>query len=478
MMFLWLVNYVQVPWFVILSPLKFALILTGVVCLISWLIVRNMHKAAVLACLFLVLFFFYGQLIKLIEGWKILNSIGNYHIVILIAAAALWIAGSVSILRNPSDLSHLTGNLNLVFGLLLMIPLVQLGYHIFILDSPHQISSLPSVAQAAHPVPGSSQESSTPDVYYFLLDAYDREDMLQSDIHFDNHDFIVQLEQLGFVVPNCTQSNYNTTVSSMAGTLNMNYLDHFGISYSDLAKMDKNRYTEAVQPLDFNNQVMAKFKQMGYQIITLKEGWPFIDYPKSDIVYNYQTDARTFYGAQNYSFQYLYLRNSLLQPLIESVEESPDSLKSLPPAFTKLANPIFDQNNQYNYSVAQQNLYQLKKLESIAQVPGKKFLYAHLMITHPPFTLTRTGALRSVVQQTNEAYADSVVYANQRMLAIIKNILSQSKNPPVIILQGDHAYGWEGKGKDAFKILNAYYLPQNGNAKVYASITPVNSFRL
>lgn len=474
--FLWQANYVQVPWIVILPVLLFSLSLTGVVYLVAWLFIRNRHKAAILGCLFLLLFFFYGQLIKLIQGWKVFSFVGNYHTLTFIAGITLWISGSTWILRKPPDYRRLTGNLNLISGLLLMLPLAQLGYHI--VASTHQVYSPPVVAMAAQPVPGSSQESSTPDVYYFLLDAYDREDLLQTDIQFDNHEFITQLEQLGFVVPNCTLSNYNTTVSSMAGTLNMNYLDQFGISYSDLAKMDKNRYTEEVQPLDFHNEVMAKFKQMGYQTITLKEGWPFIDYPKSDIVYDYKADSGTFSGAENYSFQYLYLKNTVLQPLVEAVEQSPESLTKLPPVLTKLINPIFDRNNQYNYSVALQNLYQLKKLETVAQVPGKKFVYAHLMITHPPFALTRTGALHTVIQQTNEAYADSVVYANQRMLTIIKNILSQSKKPPIIILQGDHAYGWEGKGKDAFKILNAYYLPQHGNDEVYASITPVNTFRL
>jgi hypothetical protein len=137
------------------------------------------------------------------------------------------------------------------------------------------------------------------------------------------------------------------------------------------------------------------------------------------------------------------------------VEQSPELIRWLPASLAQAVNPIFNQSNQYNYQFAQEKLYQLDALEDIASLPGKKFVYAHLMTVHPPFTLTADGTLRASFDQTNVAYADAVTYANQRLLPILKKILTESKTPPIIVLQGDHAYGWEGKGKDALKILNA-----------------------
>jgi len=61
------------------------------------------------------------------------------------------------------------------------------------------------------------------------------------------------------------------------------------------------------------------------------------------------------------------------------------------------------------------------------------------------------------------------------MIEIIKTILSKSKTPPIIIIQGDHSYTWT---QDRNKILNAYYLPEGGIANLYATISPVNTFRL
>ena len=67
---------------------------------------------------------------------------------------------------------------------------------------------------------------------------------MKLDINLDNQKFISDLENLGFVIPKCTQSNYTTTVTSMAATLNMDYIDTLGVPNSDVATMRLNQYTE------------------------------------------------------------------------------------------------------------------------------------------------------------------------------------------------------------------------------------------
>jgi hypothetical protein len=57
----------------------------------------------------------------------------------------------------------------------------------------------------------------------------------------------------------------------------------------------------------------------------------------------------------------------------------------------------------------------------------------------------------------------------------VKTILAKSEKEPIIILQGDHSYP---DGIDRVKILNAYYLPDDGNENLYETITPVNTFRV
>ena len=71
-------------------------------------------------------------------------------------------------------------------------------------------------------------------------------------------------------------------------------------------------------------------------------------------------------------------------------------------------------------------------------------------------------------------YSYALEYIDARMLAIVKEILTRSSTPPIIIIQGDHGFG-EGIN---FPILNAYYLPGLPSGVLYPSISPVNTFRV
>jgi hypothetical protein len=60
------------------------------------------------------------------------------------------------------------------------------------------------------------------------------------------------------------------------------------------------------------------------------------------------------------------------------------------------------------------------------------------------------------------------------MLPILQTLISNSPNPPVIIVQGDHGM----QGPNRLKNLSAFYLPGSGKDKLYPTITPVNTFRI
>jgi len=69
------------------------------------------------------------------------------------------------------------------------------------------------------------------------------------------------------------------------------------------------------------------------------------------------------------------------------------------------------------------------------------------------------------------------MFVNGEIEALIDTILSKSRVPPIIILQGDTGLDFS-LGTTAYNILNAYFFPDGNYGLLYESITPVNSFRV
>jgi hypothetical protein len=477
-LFFWSMNFDQVPAFVVLRPLIQGLIVAAGVYLVAYLVFRNLRKAAALAGMLLFIVFFYGHIYNLIQGWKIFGLLIGRHITIWVVWGALCAAATVLLVRTRSDLRTLTWSLNLLWVFLVAIVLIPLGSKAWT-DQRNVASGASTAAASISNVNVSPAKADSPDVYYILSDGYDRSDLMLDDIGYDNSAFIGQLESLGFIIPDCSQTNYNTTVFSVSATFNMNYLDQIGYDYQKLSQASGDMSSPGIDVAIADNPVMQIFQKMGYQVITLHEPYPFINFPHSDVVYNYNLGSNPLEKIETLRFQYEFLKTTILQELIQEAANNPEKFANLPTWALEYINPeLTDKNVNTLYQTYQQDLYQLNQLDTIAQVPGKKFLYAHLMVTHPDFAFTADGQMRSPGKESKDGYRDQVIYANQRLLTTVKNILAESKTPPIIILQGDHGYGLNGRGVEQFKALNAYYLPGAGKDKLYPSITPVNTFRL
>jgi len=70
-------------------------------------------------------------------------------------------------------------------------------------------------------------------------------------------------------------------------------------------------------------------------------------------------------------------------------------------------------------------------------------------------------------------YRYQLEYTNKVIFSLVKGLLENSVQPPVIILQGDH--GLLSPGRTT--ILNAIYMP-GGSKSLYPEMSPVNTFRI
>ncbi|MFH0765353.1 MAG: hypothetical protein V2A61_02925, partial [Calditrichota bacterium] len=140
-------------------------------------------------------------------------------------------------------------------------------------------------------------------------------------------------------------------------------------------------------------------------------------------------------------------------------------------------------------------LRQFEYLEKDApKLRSPKFVFAHILIPHPPYIFAADGHPTSPPQTLlgqswwlpQDKYVEQLKFLNHEITRIVTNILQRSERSPVIILQGDHGSGSLYQPEhltdefllEKMTIFNAYHLPGGCDTLLYFAITPVNSLRL
>jgi hypothetical protein len=423
-------------------------ILFSVLLFLVWrLILRDMHRAAFLSMLWMLLFFSYGHIhISLVNQWEGINFTPWMLIgwLILAVLAVVWAT------RPKLTFVNSVPPLNVIALGLAIVTVVQISSGVQKRDG-HRLGSDNA------PVQDLTLPADPPDIYYFILDMYTRADLMKSAYDYDNSAFVKELEARDFYVASCSQSNYTRTELSIASSLNMSYLQGLDAKFvpDNLGRL---RLWDSLK----HSAARYNLEQMGYTTISYANGfaWSELD------------DANVFLTPPPFSsgmteFETLFLQTTLLGEA------------------QKLGWFNADQIMAQNFR--DRDLLVFNSMDDVVNMPGPKFVYVHLIMPHPPFVFGPNGEYTDPAQFWDEnkkyppkkleaGYENQVTFLNQKMLTLLDTILSGSDTPPIIILQGDHG-PWSQPNPQHFYILNAYHLPDH-NDELYPTISPVNSFRL
>lgn len=424
---------------------------------VLYLALRRADKAALLASFWLALFYAYGHIYQAVEGRALFGFVYGKHRYLIAAAVFLFAAGSWWILKKAAGARPLNQILNLVSVFLLVIPAFQIGWF----EYRFQKASAQQAEPAAAAEPAASGEDS-PDIYYIILDGYSRADVMKDLYDLDITPFMDDLKSIGFVFPECTQSNYGITAFSMFASLNMNYLDAYGGPFPIGSERERVDYLQMRDYLR-HSEVRRYLKQQGYQMVTFETGywWLEIDDAETYIVANNNPLIRYSESYAVSNFEEMLLRTTAFRIF----SEANDAL--FRPLTRRVKTP-----REHHYDVVK---FALDSLDQVPEIPGKKFVYFHILAPHDPFVLSKDGEYVPVGTEADiPGYPDEVAYLNKRIAALVRSLIAQSEVPPIIILQGDH--GWDPRYR--LEILNAYYLPGGGDQLIYPQITPVNTFRV
>jgi hypothetical protein len=459
-------------------PLVVSLALAIVVLLLSYACLRNWCRAGIVTSALVLMNFSFDAMAA--PANRLLSSFALPHDdrVYLVPFTLLIFTIIYFLLKANSDYKAATSCLNIMSVLLVTGNAFYIAWHEYkiglTMSKIYQNDDKELAAIDLKPVQhlsNSSSSNDSPDIYYFILDAFGRSDTLKEIYDFDNSSFIDGLKKRGFVIPAGSRSNYQMTCLSLPSSLNMQYLDYLEPTLG----RDSADYSVLYRLIQ-RNKVTSLLKGLGYRYVNVRSGWSPTDYmPNADVNVGF---------AYGNVFHLALLRNTLIGPW----QRDFDFL---------------------GWAARKVRLYGLQNIESIAQlqfqsqsqsqsvVPpcstsAPKFVFVHIVVPHPPFLFNEDGSTcpLGVISLSDkfekEKYVAQVKFIQKQVLAMLDQL---DKNPrkKVVIIQGDHGpalqNGSDGNPSPAFlrermRILNAYRLPDTDSSLIYDGITPVNSFRV
>ena len=444
-------------------PLTIAVLSTGVILFITTFILKNIIKAALIISLLILLFFSYGHAY---------NLIGDFHYVVLGFPLStdkvlfpfwitLFLFGSYFFISTKRDFGSLTRFLNIVSIFLVGISLFNIAS--FEIKAKRLVLSLPTTGQNFE-TPAESMQSTkgSPDIYYLIFDRYMGPDALKEMYGFDNTEFIQYLKNKGFYVATKSSANYPKTSSSLASSLNMKHLTYLtkelGEGSADLTLLHK---------MIEDNEVQRFLKSRGYKYVHIGDWW-------GPTQKNQYADININYNNPNI--------NETTNKLLEGT----------------LIYPVIKKDRTWGDKTRNSHNFKFEKLADVVKIKEPKFVFAHFVLPHQPYFFDENcNPLPESGARDHKNYLKQLKCTNQKIKTLTNQILENSTEPPIIILQSDEGSftseefdGGQGEKIDWRKlsnkalrshmlILNAYYFPNKDIKDVlHQSITPVNSFRI
>ena len=418
-------------------------------------------RAALAASLLILLLLTYGH------AWNLVGELVRLHRYLVIAWATVLVLGVIAIARlPPARVSRLTTAVNVAATLLLLVNVVPIGE--FAVRSFGSGSPATGRVEDAQPMPGATR-----DVWYLVFDRYAGSPALEELYGFDNVPFLDGLRDRGFRVAEGATANYLKTAHSLASSLNMDELDARALAAEASAPDDWNPLYRRLQ----GSYAVERFlHDRGYRYLHLglRRGATFAN-SAADV--SFLLGDTTEFGAVLADTTILVA----LQPFLP--EELATGTEALYPAQTR---------------------FQLNELDKIAEAPGLNFVFAHLLLPHPPYAFNADGSRVTPEQRASrteeEQYLEQVRYANARILALVDLLhAGPPETWPIIVLAADEgpfppryadneaAFAWlEATPEELlrkFSILNAISVPgvsedALGEAGFSDTLTPVNLFRV
>jgi hypothetical protein len=265
----------------IFRPLLISLVLALVIYAIYFLLLRRPSRAALAATLTLIVFLSYGHLYN---GLKLLGLPGEtvvrHRYLLPVVLGLLAIAVFLAVRRDPPR--QLASTLNLMGLALIAIPALTLVLNWGGSNLASSWTGKQPFQCSLKPAPGAP----LPDVYFIVMDAYERDDVLREMHGSDITPFVEWLEGKGFYVARGSMSNYRHTELSIPTTLNMDYAQ--SLLGTDTPDEEEGRWRMVKMISD--NRLRRELECIGYTTVGIETGVTWTEWRDADYFIAQDTD--------------------------------------------------------------------------------------------------------------------------------------------------------------------------------------------
>lgn len=461
----------------VLGTVLFMLAATTIAYVFAGAILDSRHKAALVISVLGLIFALSGHI---------------HELALPEASVLLWTAG-VALLgalltkrllakASPRILLSSAPWLNLIAFLLVLAQIFPVVIHHGESESQYRSWWRDSrMAQQRATISNAMDSESRPDIYYIIPDAYPSDIWHREAMSYDNDRFTQALKDRGFVINQSAQSNYASTLLSLASTLNMTYINSNPSDFAGKAYL---------RVLIADNQVARTLTQLGYTYVQFLSGFlvpsPIASINRDftpagsmdidelqlvshghDLERAFGVDAHSISAFYKRSFVALYLDTTLLKIFAQ-----------------KLHSALFsDPSTPYSAKAPERFLDTLEELDSIIAMPEATFTMVHLFKPHIPTTFDEQGNLIEATKRpTPDEYFAELRFINAKFLETIDRILEGSQHGPIIVFQSDHGSTYGNHTRHSrrihFDAYSAYYVPATYSFDVPQPHTLINTFPL
>jgi len=435
----------------LVGPLAAIVLAALVALIIGAYVVRDGRRAALVVSALAAALLLYGYVAEILGPLGVRAAILQAGWIGLVGLAV-----AIAVKAGSDRLATLTRGLNVVTAVLVIVAVVSIV--------PAELARANRDAAPTTPIEGSAGTGR--DIWYLVFDRYGSARSLDLLYEIDDRPFHDRLRARGFDIATDSHANYVKTALSLAATLNLDYLDDL-VAAQDPASEDHGPIYGRLA----DHAVGHFLRDRGYRYVHVGSTYD-------------PTETSALAD---------------LNPRIDGPSDFVDALfdtSALPAIARRLRIRTNASARERHYQVGR---FQLDTLDGLVGEPGPKFVFAHILLPHPPYTFASDGRFLTNEEDeglTNqEGYAQQLVYLQARIEALVDRLLARPEaERPIIVLQADEGpyppdyarnvigYDWASAPTEAleikFGIFNAMYLPGSEAPDLPATLSSVNTFRL